>query len=55
MKILDLTAGKRAVWFNKKNPLALYLDKRSEVEPDIVCDVTQIPEEAGSGFNLFVL
>lgn len=54
MKILDLSAGRRAVWFNKKHPLALFLDKRAEVEPDIVCDTTAIPVEAGSGFNLVV-
>ena len=52
MKILDLSAGRRAIWFNKNHPLAIYLDKRSEVEPTIVCDTRQIPESVGSGFNL---
>lgn len=50
MKILDLTAGNRAIWFNKKHPLATYLDKRPEVDPDIVCDTTK--EIPGSGYNL---
>lgn len=54
MKILDLSAGRRAVWFNKRHPLATYLDKRPEVEPDIVCDTRSIPEVAGSGFDLVV-
>lgn len=50
MKILDLSAGKRAIWFNKNHPLATYLDKRPEVEPDIVCDTREaIP---GSGYDL---
>ena len=52
MKILDLSAGRRAVWFRKDHPLAMYLDKRAEVEPTIVCDTREIPAEAGSGFNL---
>lgn len=54
MKILDLTAGNRAVWFNKNHPLAVYLDKRPEVKPTIVCDIRKIPESAGSGYNLVV-
>lgn len=54
MKILDLSAGRRAIWFRKDHPLALFLDKRPEVEPTIVCDVRNIPESAGSGFNLVV-
>lgn len=52
MKILDLSAGRRAIWFNKNNPLAIYLDKRPEVEPTFVCDTRQIPDSVGSGFNL---
>lgn len=52
MKILDLSAGNRAIWFNKNHPLAIYLDKRKKVKPTIVCDTTKIPKSAGSGFNL---
>lgn len=54
MKILDLSAGKRAIWFNKEHPLATYLDKRAEVNPTIVCDTNNIPESAGSGYDLIV-
>lgn len=54
MKILDLSAGNRAIWHNKKHPLCLYLDKRPEVNPDIVCDTRDIPVKAGSGFDLIV-
>lgn len=54
MKILDLTAGNRAIWFDKNNPLALYLDKRESVEPDIVCNTDQLPESVGYGFSLIV-
>lgn len=49
MKILDLSAGRRAVWFDKKHPLTTYLDKRAEVEPDIVCDTRSIPDSVGTG------
>jgi hypothetical protein len=52
MKILDLSAGNRAIWFDKQNPLATFLDKRAEVNPTIVCDTRAIPESAGSGFDL---
>lgn len=52
MKILDLSAGNRAIWFNKNHPMALYLDKRKKVKPDIVCDTRKIPKKAGSGFDL---
>lgn len=52
MKIVDLSAGNRAIWFNKQHPLCLYLDKRLEVDPDIVCDTNEyIP---GSGYTLIV-
>lgn len=54
MKILDLSAGRRAIWFDKKHPLALYLDKRAEVNPDIVCDTRRIPKKVGKGFDLVV-
>lgn len=54
MKILDLTAGRRAVWFNKNHPLAMYLDVRPEVEPTIVCDTRKIPRSVGHNFDLVV-
>ena len=54
MRILDLSAGNRAVWMNKKHPDALYLDIRPEVKPDIVCDTTNLPPEIGYNFNLIV-
>lgn len=52
MKILDLSAGNRAIWFNKNHPLATYVDKRPEVKPDVVCDTNiEIP---GDGYDLIV-
>ncbi len=54
MKILDLSAGNRAVWFDKDNPLATYLDIRPEVNPTHVVDTRAIPDTVGSGFDLFV-
>lgn len=54
MRILDLSAGNRAVWYNKNHPLALYLDIRPEMKPDIVCDTRKLPSEVGSGYDLVV-
>lgn len=54
MKILDLSAGNRAIWFDKKHPLATYLDRRPEVSPDILCDTTALPDELPDDFDLVV-
>jgi len=54
VKILDLTAGNRAIWHNKNHPLATYLDKRESVNPTFVCNTNSIPDAVGSGFNLIV-
>ncbi len=53
MKILDLSAGNRAVWFNKKHPLAVFIDKRASVSPDIIADSTDLPFKDGL-FDLVV-
>lgn len=42
MKILDMSAGNRAVWFNKNHPLAVFIDIRPEVEPTFVMDSTDM-------------
>ena len=54
MRILDLTAGNRAIWYKKQHPDCTYLDKRESVNPDIVCDIRNIPGQVGSGFDLIV-
>lgn len=54
MRILDLTAGNRAIWFDKENPFATFLDKRAEVNPTVVCDIREIPETVKGPFILFV-
>lgn len=54
MKILDLSAGKRAIWFHKNHSFATYLDKRPEVYPDIVCDTRSLPHEVGTHYDLIV-
>lgn len=54
MKILDITAGNRAIWFRKQHPLCTYLDKRKKVNPDILCDITKMPDEVGYGYDLIV-
>lgn len=54
MKILDLSAGNRAIWFDKRCKLATYVDIRSEVEPDFIADSRCLPPGVGSGFDLIV-
>jgi len=54
MKILDMSAGNRAIWFNKTHPSAVYLDKRESVKPDFICDTKSIPENVGKDFDLVV-
>lgn len=52
MKILDLSAGNRAIWFDKTHPLATFLDKRPEVGPTIVCDTRKLPDSVGTDYDL---
>lgn len=54
MKILDLPAGRRAIWFDKNHPFATFVDKRAEVNPDIIADTTALPPEVGTGYDLIV-
>ncbi len=55
MRILDLSAGNRAIWFNKEHPDALYLDIRESVKPDIVADTRKLfPCTIQSEYDLFV-
>lgn len=54
VRILDMSAGNRAVWFNKSHPDCLYLDRRESVNPDIVCDTRKLPAEVGEGYDLIV-
>lgn len=55
-KVLDVTCGSRMMWFNKKNPIAVFTDKRKEkikmcdgrvlnIEPDIEMDFTNLKFE----------
>jgi hypothetical protein len=38
LRILDLTAGNRGIWFDKEHRDTLYLDIRPGVRPDLVAD-----------------
>ncbi|WP_298061339.1 class I SAM-dependent methyltransferase [uncultured Rikenella sp.] len=62
--ILDACCGARMMWFDKQNPLAVYMDcrdaeytlcdgRRLEVHPDVVADFRQMPFPDGS-FRLVV-
>ena len=54
MKILDLSAGRRGIWFDKEYPDTTYVDIRPEVSPTIVADARSLPPEVGDGFDLIV-
>lgn len=54
MKILDISAGRRAVWFDKNHPDATFVDVRPEVKPTIVADARELPAEVGAGYALVV-
>lgn len=59
MKVLDMTCGPRMMWFDKKDPRAVFIDKRrerheirrpkrgtveyTETAPDIIADFTNLP------------
>lgn len=54
MRILDLTAGNRAIWFDRDHPDALFVDIRPEVAPTIVADARSLPAEVGGDYDLVV-
>jgi hypothetical protein len=49
-----MSAGNRAVWFDKQCKLATFIDIRPEVKPDFVADSRELPREIGAGYNLVV-
>lgn len=54
MKILDMSAGNRAVWFDKAHRDAIYVDVRPEVNPDVVADARALPAHIDGPFDLIV-
>ena len=54
MKIIDLSAGNRAIWWNKQHPDATFVDCRGEVNPDFVADSRHLPDSVGTGYTLVV-
>lgn len=52
--ILDATAGKRMIWFNKEHPNCVYLDQNPEVKPDVVGDFCNLREFNDNTFRLVV-
>ena len=55
MKILDMSAGNRAIWFNKNQPDTTYVDIRPQVKPTVVADTTKdLAAAVGTGYTLIV-
>lgn len=54
MKILDLSAGKRAMWFDASREDTLHIDIRSEMKPDMVCSSMDMVRKVGDRYNLIV-
>ena len=43
MKILDLSAGKRNIWFNRLHPDVVFVDIRPEMTPSVIADTRNLP------------
>jgi len=43
MRILDLSAGKRSIWFDRLYKDTVFVDIRPEVHPTVVADTTELP------------
>lgn len=55
MRILDLTTGFKAMWFDKENPLVTFLDIREETKPTVLHDIRNpMPKTIGKDFDLVV-
>jgi len=52
--ILDATAGFRMMWYDKKHPNTIYIDRRAECEPDHVCDNRKLEMFPDKKFRLIV-
>jgi hypothetical protein len=53
MRVLDLSAGNRGVWFDKNCPEVVYVDIRENVKPSVVCNTLCLPFAADT-FGLIV-
>jgi len=49
-----MSAGNRAVWFDKNHRDCTYVDVRPSVKPDIVADTRELPEAVGEGYGMVV-
>lgn len=54
MRILDISAGRRGVWFDKNHRDAVYVDIRPEVEPTLVADSRKLPADMEQSFDLIL-
>src|SRR6266851_5591457 len=51
-KILDLSSGRRNVWFDRAHPNTVFVDIKETVQPSVVADSGRLPFADGSPFEL---
>jgi hypothetical protein len=54
MKILDVSAGYRNIWFNQAHPMCTFLDIRKHVEPDVIMDSKDLAALPADYYDLAV-
>lgn len=43
LRVIDVSAGARAAWVDRSDPLCVFVDIRPEAEPDVVADSRALP------------
>ena len=54
MKILDLSAGHRMIWFDKNPRDTIFVDLRAQCRPTVVADTRHLPFATAPTFDLIV-
>jgi hypothetical protein len=51
-KILDLTAGQRLMWYDRANPMAVFVDIRRETAPQVIANSCRLPFSSSAAFTI---
>ena len=52
--ILDLSAGYRHVWHDKERRDVIFVDRRPECKPTVICDTRALPFPSGGRWDLIL-